>query len=182
MARKVATKLKAERGEPIRASILQEMRIRGALIEDLAEDTGLSQNAVYGAFERKSEELVKPRTKALPRILKERREEKILFQEVNRLLKDISFLGKIRREKKGCFNVDEGVCTHGISSEVGGLELVKHEHPAPIPLLPPAIDYHFKPSLELCAICPIDHEHGFDSDIIEACLQVSKRLNNLSGK
>lgn len=60
----------------------------------------------------------------------------------------------MKREKKGCFDVEGGICIRGVSSEVRRLESVIHKHSAPVPFLPPAIDYHFKPDLEFCAFCP----------------------------
>lgn len=182
LARRVAAELTAKRGPPIRAGVIQEMRRRRALVEGIAEDTGVSRSAVYGAFERGREELVRPRitAKAVPRVLiPDRPADSGLVQGVERLLEGAKLLGRMRRERKGCFEADEGVCTRGLSVEVEGLEFVKHEHSAPIPFLPPAIDYHVKPDLEFCAFCPFSYDYSYDPSIFEACLKASRELKAL---
>lgn len=179
LASMVIAKLKAKQGPSVPAGVIQEMRRQGATVASIVEDTGLSRSAVYGAFEREPEELVKTRRTARAVQISERLAEIEVVQKVRRVLKEVRLLGRLRREKKGCFDAEEGICMRGISEGVGGLELVKHEHLAPIPFVPPAVDFHVKPDLEFCAFCPFSYEYSYEPSIFEACLKASRMLKDL---
>lgn len=47
-------------------------------------------------------------------------------QDFDGVLQKVRFLGKARREKNRCFDVDEGICMRGVSVEVEGFEFMKH--------------------------------------------------------
>lgn len=51
-ASRVAGKAGVKHGKPIKAGVIQEMRLKGAPVEDIVEETDLSRSAVYCAFER----------------------------------------------------------------------------------------------------------------------------------
>ena len=55
-------KLKGE-SQLIPASVIQESRLQGQLIEDIANDLGLSKDAVYNALDKSPSEIIKPREK-----------------------------------------------------------------------------------------------------------------------
>jgi hypothetical protein len=95
LASRVAAKLRAERRETVKARIVQEMRILGAPVEGIAEDTGLSREAVYAAFERKLEELMKPRVKVVPEVLPECVEMRKTVKKASRLLEEVRILEKL---------------------------------------------------------------------------------------
>jgi len=61
LALKTYNELRAKQPPPISAGQIQEMRQKGAFVEEIAEKTGLSRSGVYGVYEKEPEELVRPR-------------------------------------------------------------------------------------------------------------------------
>lgn len=60
LCNKIYKKLRGE-SEPVPALEIQESRLQGQPIEDIASDVGLSRVAVYNALDKKPDDVTKPR-------------------------------------------------------------------------------------------------------------------------
>ena len=60
LCQRIYKKLKGE-NQPIPASVIQESRLQGQPIEDIASNFGLSKDAVYNALDKSPSDVTKPR-------------------------------------------------------------------------------------------------------------------------
>jgi len=76
LCNKIYKKLRGE-SEPVPALDIQESRLQGQPIEDIASDVGLSRVAVYNALDKKPDDVTKPRERsqlAVPETVLEERD------------------------------------------------------------------------------------------------------------